>query len=148
MNMSLFNLMMAPAAQAQQGAENPAGAVTSMIFPLVMLALVFYFIIYRPQKKQEREITNMRNSLAVGDEITTAGGIIGKVLNIKDDTITLETGADRVRIKVQRWALHSINKKVGEAPAVQAEEPKGAGFKVKSVKKKTEQNGENTDKAE
>lgn len=137
MNLSLFTLMAAQPAAAQ-GETSTAGAFTSMLFPLLMLAFVFYFIIYRPQKKQEKEVNNMRNSLAVGDEITLNSGIIGKVLNIKDDTITIETGADRVRIKVRKWALHSIDKKVGEAPAIEAAPEKKEGFKVKSVKKKTE----------
>lgn len=137
MNFSLFSLMAAQSAPAADGTQSTAGAVTGMLFPLIMLALVFYFIIYRPQKKQERETTNLRNSLAVGDEITTTSGIVGRVLSIKDDTITLETGADRVRIKIRKWALHTIDKKVGEAPQAPVQEKK-EGFKVKSVKKKTE----------
>ena len=79
------------------------------LLPLVLLAVVFYFFIYRPQKKQEKETRDMRNSLAVGDIITTGGGIIGKVLRIKDNTVVIESGGQKLLI--QRWAIRSIDEK-------------------------------------
>lgn len=75
------------------------------ILPIVVLIVVFYFFLIRPENKKKKKLASMRNELAVGDEITTIGGMIGKICNIKDDLITFETGEDRVRIQVARWAV-------------------------------------------
>ena len=77
---------------------------------------MFYFLLIRPQKKQEKEAQAMRNSISVGDTITTIGGITGTVLSVKEDedVITLETGADRNRITVKKWAVQSKDKSAGE----------------------------------
>jgi preprotein translocase subunit YajC len=77
----------------------------SSIIIFVVLIGVFYFFLIRPENKKKKKISEMRNELAVGDEITTIGGMIGKIVSIKDDTITFETGEDRVRIQVMRWAI-------------------------------------------
>lgn len=66
---------------------------------------MFYFMAIRPETKRKKELDNLRNSLKEGDEITTIGGISGKICAIKDATIVLETGADRVRIELARWAV-------------------------------------------
>ena len=79
------------------------------------LLLFFYFIIYRPQKKQEKQTNEMRNSLAVGDEITTTGGIIGRVVSIKDETLVLETSAERTKIRILRSSVRSIDVKADDA---------------------------------
>ncbi|MBP5293426.1 MAG: preprotein translocase subunit YajC [Clostridia bacterium] len=81
----------------------------------VGLVAVMYFFSIRPQRKQEREQNEMRNSLAVGDEITTIGGIIGKVVSIRDETLVLETSHDRTRIRILKSAIRSIDVKV-DAP--------------------------------
>jgi len=78
--------------------------------PLVMLGLmivVFYFFLIRPQRKREKADAQMRNSLEVNDEITTIGGMMGKVVGVKDDHIIFETGADRIKIKLSKWAVRS-----------------------------------------
>ena len=75
---------------------------------ILMFAVVFgamYFLMIRPQQKQKKKAMEMRNSLAVGDEITTIGGMVGKVVSVKDDFLTFETGEDRVRIRVAKWAI-------------------------------------------
>lgn len=77
------------------------------ILPFVLLIGVFYFVLIRPQRKKDKEIQNMRNSLQIGDEITTAGGIVGIVVNIKEDTVVLETGSDRCKIRIKRWAIQT-----------------------------------------
>lgn len=64
-----------------------------------------YFLMIRPQQKQRKQATEMRNALSVGDEITTIGGMVGKVVSVKDDFLTFETGEDRVRIRVAKWAV-------------------------------------------
>ena len=81
---------------------------------MVML-LVFYFIIIRPQKKQEKEYKAKLDSLQPGDEITTKGGIIGKVVSIKEETMVIETSKDRTKIRLLRSALASIDVKAEDA---------------------------------
>jgi len=78
--------------------------------PLILIFVIFYFLIIRPQQKREKERRNMLNSLQEGDEIITIGGIFGRILNIKDDVITLEVG-DKVKIKVTRSAIGNVIKK-------------------------------------
>jgi len=90
---------------------------TGYIGTFVMIAAmvaIFYFLLYRPQKKQERAAADMRNSLEVGDEVTTIGGIIGAVVSIKGETVTIETGKDRAKIRVLRSAIKTIDVKASE----------------------------------
>ena len=78
----------------------------------VMLVLMFallYFFMIRPENKRKKEAENLRNSLAVGDEITTIGGMTGTVCAVKENTIVFETGADRVRIEITKWAVSTKN---------------------------------------
>ena len=88
-----------------------AGQGITTIIMLVAMVAVFYFFMYRPQKKQEKETAAMRNSLQVGDEITTVGGIIGKVISIKEETVMIETGRDGTKIRILRSAIKSIDVK-------------------------------------
>ena len=80
----------------------------SLILIVVVIALM-YFLMIRPQKKQEREVNNMRNNLQVGDEITTIGGIIGKIVSIKEETIMIETGHDRTKIRLLKTAVRCVD---------------------------------------
>ena len=82
----------------------------SLFFTLALMLVMLYFMIYRPQKKQEKKDAAMRSSLEIGDQITTIGGIIGRVVAIKDDTFVLETGADRVKIRFTKNAISSVEK--------------------------------------
>ena len=79
------------------------------ILMIAVFGVVMYFFMYRPQKKQEKEVNNMRNNLQVGDEITTIGGIIGKIVSIKEETIMIETGHDRTKIRLLRSAVRSVD---------------------------------------
>lgn len=82
------------------------------IFSILIIVVMFvalYFFMIRPQKKQEKEINNMRNNLQVGDEITTIGGIIGKIVSIKEETLMIETGHDRARIRILRTAVRCVD---------------------------------------
>lgn len=90
----------------QQAANNPMSLLTMML-PIILVFVVFYFFLIRPEKKRKKQITEMRDALRVGDEVVTIGGIIGKITNIKDEQITLETGADRNKIRIMRWAISS-----------------------------------------
>lgn len=80
-------------------------AIAVQILPFVLLIVVFYFVLIRPQRKRDKETQRMRNSLQVGDEIVTVGGVVGLVVSIKEDTVVLETGGDRSKIRVKRWAI-------------------------------------------
>ena len=86
-----------------------------------MIALM-YFLMIRPQKKREKEDAAMRDALAVGDEVTTIGGIIGKVISIKDETFVLETTKDRTKIRFLRGAIRSVDVKIADIAAAQAVE--------------------------
>ena len=97
----------------------PANASNPWLMPvlLVVMVAVFYFAMIRPQKKQEKQIAEMRDSLAVGDEVVTIGGIIGTVLIIKDDKIMIETGNDRTKLTILRSSVKTVLKDEDEAPA-------------------------------
>ena len=77
----------------------------STIIMLVVMIAVFYFFMIRPEQKKRKKAEEMRSSLSVGDKITTIGGMVGKIVNISGDLITFETGEDRVRIQVTKWAI-------------------------------------------
>ena len=79
---------------------------TAYIWIIATFAL-FYFLLIRPQQKREKKDRQMRNSLEVGDNIVTIGGIVGKILTIKDDGITIETSADRTKLAFKKWCVQS-----------------------------------------
>ena len=83
---------------------------TSMILMLVLMFAIFYFLIIRPENKKKKMAEEMRSSLNIGDEITTIGGMIGKIVQVTEDTITFETGEDRVRIQAKKWAISTTAK--------------------------------------
>ena len=76
---------------------------------------VFYFLLIRPENKKKKALSEMRDSLSVGDEVTTIGGIVGKVVHIKDDLVTIETSEDRVRIQFTRWAISTTGTQTTES---------------------------------
>lgn len=92
----------------------PAGGNLFFWISLILVIAVFYFLVIRPQKKQEREANELKNSLQVGDEITTIGGIVGIVVKVKEDIFTIVTSKERTRITFQRSALRSIDRRNGE----------------------------------
>ena len=116
--------------------SNPASSWI-MIGSFVLIAVVFYFVLIRPQRKQEKQANEMRNALQVGDEITTIGGVIGEIVSIKDETITIETSRDRTKIRFLRSAVRSVDvraedknpalKKAAPAPAAPEAKKKGKG---------------------
>ncbi len=97
----MFNFLTLEAAGA--GGQNPASSLILM----VVMVVAMYFLMIRPQKKKQKEEQNMRDSIQIGDEITTIGGIMGRVVTVKDDSIVVETGADRTKMKFQRWAIQT-----------------------------------------
>ena len=82
---------------------------------IVVIFVVFYFFMIRPQKKQEKAMNDMRNNLTVGDEITTIGGIIGKVVSIKEETCVIESAHDRTKIRILKSAVSRVDVKAEDA---------------------------------
>ena len=97
------------------------GGAWGTILMVGLLFVFLYFFMIRPQKKQEKKDADMRNSLSVGDEVTTIGGIIGKVISIKDETFVLETTREKTQIRFLKGAVRSIDVKVAEVAAAIAE---------------------------
>jgi len=96
-----------------------AGAMGAAVqfLPFVLIMVVFYFMMIRPQKKREKAVQEMRNSLEVGDELVTVGGIIGTVVVVKEDYLVIETGSDRSKVRVARWAVQAnLTSKTEPAP--------------------------------
>lgn len=73
--------------------------------PLALVVVVFYFLLIRPQQKKDKEDKAMRESLEIGDEVITAGGIIGIIVSIKEDNVVIETGSGRSRLRIAKWAI-------------------------------------------
>lgn len=112
-----FRLMLAASADGTTTNANAGWLGTLITFgPLVLVIVLMYFIMIRPQRKKQKEEQQMRNNLRVGDEITTIGGICGRVLNIKEDSLVIETGADRSKMTIKKWAIQSCDT-IHDSPA-------------------------------
>ena len=94
-----------------------AGGTIGSIVMIVLLVVFFYFFMIRPQKKQEKKDAEMRDALAVGDEVTTIGGIIGKVISVKGETFVLETTKDKTKIRFLKGAVRSVDVKAADIAA-------------------------------
>lgn len=103
-----------------EGEAAGGGWITIVMFAGLMVLMYFFMI--RPQKKQEKKDAAMRDALAVGDEVTTIGGIIGKVISIKEETFVLETTKDRTKIRFLKGAIRSVDVKIADVAAAQAAE--------------------------
>ena len=86
------------------------GGTIQFVISLVVLFGVFYFFMIRPENKKKKEVQEMRSSLSNGDKVVSIGGISGTIVNIAGDYITIETGEDRVRVKLAKWAISSKEK--------------------------------------
>ena len=106
--MSIFNALLAAAGTTPEGPDQMTTIIQSILL-FGGIFVVFYLVIIRPERKKRKESLKMREELKVGDEIVTAGGIVGKISAIKDETVTIETGAgtEKSRVKLQKWAIAS-----------------------------------------
>ncbi len=106
---------------------NPQGSIIPTFVMILAMVAVFYFFIIRPESKKKKAANEMRESLKVGDEITTIGGVVGTICALKEETIVMETGADRVRIEFTRWAISSkgTQKDENTAPPMEKELKEG-----------------------
>lgn len=109
------------------------GGTGGMLIWMVVIFGVMYFMMIRPQKKKQKEEQAMRDNLQIGDEITTIGGIIGRIVTVKDDSLIIETGADRNHMKITRWAI-SQNNTANEKLAAERAAAKEAAEKEKAAR--------------
>ena len=117
-------------------ALDPTGgsSMGATIIMLIAMVAIFYFMLIRPENKRKKEAEELRSNLKVGDQITTIGGIIGTVVSVKDDKFVIETGADQVRIELQKWAL-STNDTAAAAAKEEAAKAAEEKAKQKAAKK-------------
>jgi len=108
----------------------------SSIIWMVVILVVFYFILIRPQRKKDKQDAEMRKNLQLGDEVVTAGGIVGIICKIEEETVVIETGGDRSRLRVRRWAISQNLDAEKEAAA--AKNAKSAPAKDKKKDKKSD----------
>ena len=111
-----------------------AAGMGSPIIMLVLMLVIFYFMLIRPENKRKKEAEQMRSSVKTGDKIVTIGGITGTVVNVKENRIVLETGADQVRIELEKWQISS-NEAAAEAARAEAKKAQEAKAKAKAAKK-------------
>ena len=104
-----------------------AGAGRSSLLMICLMIAVFYFFFIRPENKKKKKTEEMRSSLSLGDEITTIGGMTGKIVQVTEDTVTFETGEDRVRIQIKKWGISTT----GKMEAAEAEARAARGKKKK-----------------
>ena len=113
---------------------DPSGGLLGMLPMLLIMIGVFYFMIIRPENKRKKEAEQLRSNIKNGDKITTIGGIVGKVVDVKEEKFVIETGADQVRIEFAKWAL-STNETAAEAAKAEAKKAEEAKAKAKAAKK-------------
>ena len=114
---------------ANGGEVDTMGMLLGTFGPIILMFVVFYFLLIRPQKKREQEVQKMREAIEVGDEVVTIGGIVGRVVSIKEDTLVVETSAERSKLRLARWAIQQNNtavERANEARKAAAKEAKNA----------------------
>ncbi len=140
-----MNLNLPILADAAQESSGGFGGNSMWIMILIYAAIIaaIYFFLIRPNSKKKKEEAQMRNSLEIGDEITTIGGIVGRIVAIKDDedAIIIETGSDRVKMKFKKWSISSVDT-VKEAPAQNKEQKKAEKKSFSPFKKKQKDEAE------
>ena len=109
--LGITNAVAETAAPAATPEMSTAGGIVGMIvslLPMILIFVVFYFMLIRPQRKKDKKIKEMLDNLKVTDRICTIGGIYGTIVGIKDDTVTLSVGKDNLSMVVARWAIRSV----------------------------------------
>ena len=98
----------AAATPEELGTVGTIGAIVTSLLPMVLIFVVFYFMLIRPQRKKDKQVKQMLDNLKVTDRICTIGGIYGTIIGIKDDTVTLSVGNQNMTMVVARWAIRSV----------------------------------------
>ena len=134
---NFINLLFSGAGAGATGTPGEQNPIMSFL-PIALMIGAMYFLMIRPQKKKQKEEQNMRDSVQIGDEITTTGGIMGRIVTVKDDSIVVETGADRTKIKFHKSAIYTndtANARM-EAERKAAQEAKNAKAKKDAIDEK------------
>lgn len=103
--MSYFYSLLQATTPANNESPNMVVTLLTTVLPIVLMIVIFYFLLIRPEKKRSKKMKEMLDNLQVADEVVTTGGIVGRVLSVKEDTVLVETGSDRTRIRVLRSAI-------------------------------------------
>ena len=98
----------ATAAEGEAAQGSMVAALATTFLPLILIFVVFWFMLIRPQRKKDKQVKEMLNNLKAGDRICTIGGIYGTITGLKDDTVTLSVGKDNLSMVVARWAVRSV----------------------------------------
>lgn len=136
--MNNFLFTMASAAATEADAALGGMSIFTMIIPLAVMILIFWLFIIRPEKKRNKEMQNMLDNLQVADEVVTTGGIVGLVVSVSKDTVLIETGSDRTKIRVMKTSIAKNNTQHEEEPKKELEDKKDDSKDKKSKNKKTE----------
>ncbi|MBQ3138797.1 MAG: preprotein translocase subunit YajC [Ruminococcus sp.] len=141
------------AAASDTAAQAPTGGsmMMQLVIPLVIMFVLLYFMAIRPQKKREQEAKDMQNSLQVGDEIITSGGIVGMIFRVGDDTVVIETGGERHKLRIKKWAIAenvTATERAREAQAKAKTKLAAAGVSDDDDKKKSKKNKKSEDNEE
>ena len=104
----MFELVAKAAEGGAEQAAAPGGGMGTIIVYIVIMIAVFYFLLIRPQKKREKQTRMMLNDMRPGDEIITIGGIMGKIVSIKDESVLIESGADRTKLRFEKSAIKQV----------------------------------------
>ena len=118
--------------------NNSTGSMLTLVLPMVLIIFFFYFLLIRPQKKKDKEAKTMRENIQIGDEIMTIGGIVGIVVKKSEDTVVIETGGDKSKLRIKNWAVQeniTLTEKANAAKAQKAAEIMEARNKKKEQKK-------------
>ena len=108
---------------AEAGAGNSTSAfLMTTVLPLLAVVVIFYFLLIRPQKKKDNEAKAMRENVQIGDRITTIGGIVGFVVKKTEDTVVIETGSDKSKLRIKTWAIQENITLTEKANAAKAEQ--------------------------
>ena len=114
--------------------DAPGASMGSTVIMLVLMVAVFYFMLIRPENKRKKEAEQMRSAVKKGDKIVTIGGIVGTVVDVKENKFVMETGADQVRIELEKWAISS-NQTAADNAKAEAKKAQEAKAKAKAAKK-------------
>lgn len=115
--MFLYSMQFLLSAGCNTAASGEQRSMVPTLFMMGGLFVVMYFLMIRPQKKKQKAEQDMRESIQIGDEITTIGGILGRVITVKEDSLVIETGADRSKMRITRWAIQTNNSAEDRAEA-------------------------------
>lgn len=127
----MLNLFTVLAAATTDATANPLSSMT-MLIPTILVIVAFWFILIRPQRKKEKQDAEMRKNVQIGDQIVSAGGIVGIIVKLEENTVVIETGNDRSKLRLRRWAI-SENLSIKEEAAAKAVSKKEGKSKEEEV---------------